>query len=167
MKPNDPHAAEPLAEALQRLASDLQTREPPAAVQRAVLARWQPSAQLAAAGPSSRRAAWAPWTTAALVGTLLVLSTALFLRAPADPRGSALAELDAGFVPVATDERWPPAGAQASPAWLVRAELPRERLAEFGLPFDPTRAGDTVRTELLMRASGEVLAVRVLADAPR
>jgi hypothetical protein len=130
MKPNDPYAAEPLADALRRLAADLEAREPPLAVQRAVVARWKPASQLALAGGASRRATWAPWPTAALVGTLLVLSTALFL--------------------------------------LVRAELPRERLAEFGLPFDPARAGDTVRTELLMRASGEVLAVRVLAEtAPR
>jgi hypothetical protein len=168
MKPNDPYAAEPLADALKRLAADLEAREPPLAVQRAVVARWKPASQLALAGGASRRATWAPWPTAALVGTLLVLSTALFLQVPADPRDGAVTEIDAGFVPVASAERWPGAGAQASPAWLVRAELPRERLAEFGLPFDPARAGDTVRTELLMRASGEVLAVRVLAEtAPR
>jgi hypothetical protein len=80
-----------------------------------------------------------------------------------------LAQLDAqrqleGFVPVAGPEAW---SSPVSAAWLVRAELPRERLAEFGLPFDPARAGEPVHAQLLLRDSGEVLAVRVLATANR
>ncbi len=49
-----------------------------------------------------------------------------------------------GFVPVASPERFAElwqGGAQAAPAWVVRAELPRERLAALGLPYDPARAG--------------------------
>jgi len=40
--------------------------------------------------------------------------------------------------------------------------MPRERMALLGLPFDPARAGQPVRAELLMQPSGEVLAVRFL-----
>ena len=47
-------------------------------------------------------------------------------------------------------------------AWLVSAELPNERLAALGLPYDPARAGETVRAELLVHRSGDVLAVRVV-----
>ena len=35
-------------------------------------------------------------------------------------------------------------------------------LAALGLPFDATRAGESVRAELLVRPSGQVLAVRFL-----
>ncbi len=71
---------------------------------------------------------------------------------------------DGEFVPVATAERWQRLGATAAPmaAWLVPSDLPRERLAALGLPFDPARAGESVRAELLLHASGEVLALRVV-----
>jgi hypothetical protein len=42
----------------------------------------------------------------------------------------------------------------------VSTELQGERLSALGLPFDPARAGDSVRAELLLHPSGEVLAVR-------
>ncbi|WP_374563423.1 hypothetical protein [Ideonella sp.] len=69
-----------------------------------------------------------------------------------------------GFVPVASPERFAElwqGGAQAAPAWVVRTELPRERLAALGLPYDPARAGEPVHVELLMHPSGDVLAVRL------
>ena len=64
-----------------------------------------------------------------------------------------------GFFPLVPPERWP---RDAAPAWLVRTELPGERLAALGLPYDPARAGDRVRAELLLHPSGEVLAVRLV-----
>lgn len=64
-----------------------------------------------------------------------------------------------GFVPVVPQERWP---TDDSPAWLVSTDLQRDRLAALGLPFDPTRAGESVRAELLVRPSGQVLAVRLV-----
>ena len=51
---------------------------------------------------------------------------------------------------------------RADAAWLVSAELPSERLAALGLPYDPARAGETVRADLLVHRSGDVLAVRVV-----
>ena len=62
-----------------------------------------------------------------------------------------------GFVPVVPTERWP---SEDTAAWLVSTELQRDRLAALGLPFDPARAGESVRAELLVRPSGQVLAVR-------
>jgi len=174
-------ATEPLAAALRRAAADLAGHAPPPAVQAAVLARLAPRtqavAQLAGAGgASTRRGAWAPWTTAALVGVLLIVSTGLLLRPSAGGSGTPMADAGwaadtalLGFLPVASAERWlgQAGSARAAPAWVVSAELPRERLVEFGLPFDPSRAADTVRAELLLRGNGEVMAVRVLADTPR
>jgi hypothetical protein len=103
------------------------------------------------------RASRRPAAVAAVVAALLGASLWLMWRpgplpAPARP-------FEAGFVPVAAHESWPAPGA----AWLVRAELPRERLAEWGLPFDPGRAAERVPTQLLLRPDGAVLAVRVLA----
>lgn len=69
-----------------------------------------------------------------------------------------------GFMPVASPERFDDlwaGGAQAAAGWVVRTELPRERLAALGLPYDPARAGETVRAELLLHPSGDVLAVRL------
>ena len=66
-------------------------------------------------------------------------------------------------MPVLPRERWPAdTAAGASPAWLVDTELPVERLAALGLPFDPARAGDSVRAEFLVHPSGELLAVRFI-----
>jgi hypothetical protein len=45
--------------------------------------------------------------------------------------------------------------------WLVAAELPQQQLAAMGLPFDPARAGERVPTQVLLRANGELLAVRL------
>ena len=79
------------------------------------------------------------------------------------------------FVPVATPQRWKQlvprlsnatsdisgeAGTGAR-AWVVAAEVPAAQLARFGLPFDPSRAGEPVRAELLLHSSGEILAVRL------
>ena len=46
--------------------------------------------------------------------------------------------------------------------WLQPAELPRERLALLGLPFDTARAEELVRAELMLNPRGQVLAVRLL-----
>jgi hypothetical protein len=66
------------------------------------------------------------------------------------------------FTPVAPADRWLRLADSGAPqAWVVTAEMPRARLASLGLPFDPTRAGDAVRAELLLNPAGEVLAVRL------
>jgi hypothetical protein len=50
----------------------------------------------------------------------------------------------------------------ATAAWVLAAEVPQQHLASFGLPYDPARAAEPLRAELLVSGSGEVLAVRLL-----
>lgn len=167
-----------LAQALQRAAQDLSAAEPPPQLLAAVLARRraagaaepaqaQPAAEPAprhlaptpaarkrpASAPGGRRWAWPGAWAAALV---LVGSVVLLLRTP--PVGQPRQGLDElRFVNLVPQEQWP---REASAAWLVRTEFTGDRLAALGLPFDPAHAGQPVRAEVLMRATGEVLAVR-------
>jgi hypothetical protein len=102
-----------------------------------------------------RRHTWAGAGAAALA-LVLVASVVLLVRPSptAQPGPGADESLFVNLVP---PDRWPP---DASAAWLVRTELTGDRLAVLGLPFDPARAGQPVRADVLMRATGEVLAVR-------
>jgi hypothetical protein len=117
-------------------------------------------------GASPRWRRWAAWglSGAALCALALIGSVLLLLLSPQDSPELAARQLGSGFVTVASAERWQQLLREdgVASAWLVPTELPRERLAALGLPFDPARAGDRVSAELLMHPSGEVLAVRVL-----
>ena len=46
--------------------------------------------------------------------------------------------------------------------YIVSTPLPRTMLADLGLPVSPVRAAEPVQGELLVRADGTVLAVRLL-----
>jgi hypothetical protein len=142
-----------LSDVLRAGARELDGRQPPPAVWAAV--RQAHARQHAAPAPRPRR--WA-WSGVFACAVLLVGSTLLMRVPPAPPQPHA--DGGSGFLPLVSPERWN--GATAEPIWLVRTELPRERLAALGLPYDPARAGDNVRAELLMHGSGEVLAVRFL-----
>ena len=166
MKATDPAAtAMPLAELLRSTAAELKHLQPPPSLRDRVLASQR---VLSAPGPLSRpvRRRWRlsiAWSgaaigTVALCGSLLLLFSAS--REPLDAVPAA-----AGFVPVVGPERWRQlVRDSATPAWLVIADLPREKLAALGLPFDPARAAEPVRAELLMHASGDVLALRVIGE---
>ena len=173
-----------LAEALRRAGRTLADEQPPAALLARIQARLPPTAVQPATTPS--RAAWArpwAWSGAAACAAVLMGSVLLMWQAPTQPHESMLLghlthpprgaddvrrrpggaltapELSlSGFVPVVPQDRWP---ADDAPAWLVSTELNRDRLAALGLPFDPGRAGESVRAQLLVRATGEVLAVRL------
>lgn len=106
-----------------------------------------------------RRSTRSPaWSAALACAAVVVISVVLMVRSPAVLPQQQLAAM-AGFVPVVPQEQWP---TDNTPAWLVNTELQANRLAALGLPFDPARAGDGVRAELLVRASGQVLAVRFI-----
>jgi len=133
---------------------------------------------------------WGAWAGAATLVGVLGLSGGLALRpVPPAPGASPVAVAGASggglhaaaadeagmpamhFVPLVSPERVRAlADAQGSgdaagsetPAWVVTTEMPQERLAAIGLPYDPARAAERVRAELLVAASGEVLAVRLL-----
>lgn len=99
-----------------------------------------------------------------LAGALLVLATALLTIEPprldVAPEVPALA--DSGFMPVVSQDEWRRALASdgQAPVWLMPTELPRERLALLGLPYDATRAEQRVKAELMLHPSGQLLAVR-------
>lgn len=101
-------------------------------------------------------------------GLLLIAGLAawwLLGRAPTGPAALHLANraaLGTAFVPVGAADQLPQVAQAGGLAWLVRTELPRERLALLGLPFDPARAGERVPAELLLNPNGEVLAVRIV-----
>ena len=187
--PDDDAPSPGLARALARLRTDLDATAVPPSVWRRVAAQARPAPveQAVAAGgaPAPRRgAAWSTWATAvAAAGLALAL---VWFAGPGRQRAAAPSPSQpslsdggasaigagpvgrvpraSGFVPVASPERFAElwqGGADAAPAWVVRTELPRERLAELGLPYDPARAGDLVHAELLMHPSGDVLAVRL------
>lgn len=46
-------------------------------------------------------------------------------------------------------------------AWVMPGEVSGNQLAELGLPFDPARAAEPQRAELLVASSGDVLGVRL------
>lgn len=156
-----------LAEALRRAATQLDQELPPpglaAAVRSALRQQRESQAQVrksSGAGPRlpmlPRTWPWPGAASGAVFAAVLVVSVLLMLQGPATPPPAPEQRMS-GFVPVVPLERWP---AEDAPAWLVRTELQRDRMAALGLPFDPARASESVRAELLVRASGEVLAVR-------
>ena len=141
-----------LGDLLRQAARELEGQHAPASVRSGVLAAFD---ERHAPAPRRWRGLLA-WSGAATCAVLM-LAAALLMLLPKP----AVSPAEAQFVPVAPAERWASARA-AGPAWLVSAELPRERLAELGLPYDPARAGETVRAELLLHPAGDVLAVRFL-----
>jgi len=139
-----------LAATLRAAAAELQAQQPPPALQ----ARIRAALPRPVSRPA-RRVVWA-WSGGAAFATVLLGSALMVLR-PAPPLMVDDGLRFGAFVRIAPDERWP-TGETA--AWLVHTELPSERLAALGLPYDPARAGESVRADLLMHPSGEVLAVR-------
>ena len=161
----------PLQQALRLAALDLDQQHPPpalaASVRQAVHEALATTAATAgkadgvqpAANAPARVGARAPaWSAALACAAVVVLSVVLMVGSPWVQPQQQLAAM-AGFVPVVPQEQWP---TDDTPAWLVHTELQANRLAALGLPFDPARAGDGVRAELLVRASGQVLAVRFI-----
>ena len=166
MKPT-PTPHETLAATLRRAAEDLQQAAPPPLP---VLRPASDRAGTARPGRGPRRPAWRLGPALGVCLAVLFASTVLLLAgggppasSGADERRADVAETPSAFVTVVGADRWDQLVADGDErAWLVSTELPRERLAALGLPYDPGRAGERVRAELLMHASGDVLAVRVL-----
>lgn len=181
MNPNPDDTAPPpeLAGALTQLRIDLAGVQAPPAVWTRVRSAALPVAT--AHAPAASRAGMRPAITWPTLAAGMAMLAALLLvwwvgpgHQPSVRTPVAAPDMGAGpvgrvprasgFVPVASPERFAElwqGGAQAAPAWVVRTELPRERLAALGLPYDPARAGEPVHAELLMHPSGDVLAVRL------
>jgi len=152
--------AMPLSQLLRSVARDLHHLQPPPELRARVLA----SARLAGPVPPRRRRR--PWALAAGgAATGLAVLAVLLLAGRGEPGSDDRAGSASSFMPLASATRWQQLlNDSATPAWLVTTELPRDRLAALGLPFDPARAAEPVRAELLMHASGEVIAVRVIGQ---
>lgn len=158
---------ESLAQALRRAAGVLDTQRPSPALREALLQRLQqapgvaqPPLPIHAARPAPRRwLRWTAWSGGAAVAAMLLLGSVLLVLAPPPLQSTAAASTGGEFMPLVPREDWPE---DTSPAWLVASDLPQERLAALGLPYDPTRAADRVRAELLVHPSGLVLALRLI-----
>jgi hypothetical protein len=159
---------ESLAQALRRAARVLDTQRPAPALREALLQRLQqapvaprpmPSPMPAARGAPRRWLRWTAWSGGAAVAAMLLLGSVLLVLAPPPLQSTAAAGVGSEFMPLVPREDWPE---DTSPAWLVASDLPQERLAALGLPYDPTRAADRVRAELLVHPSGLVLALRLI-----
>jgi hypothetical protein len=145
----------PLAQLLRDAAQELDTHPVPP------LRPWQPAANEPMRPRRMRFSAWFGAAACALV----VLASGMLMLGGGLPRGddAPMQARGSDFLPLAPPERWTQLGRDgADAAWLVTTEMPRDRLAALGLPFDPSRAGESVRAEVLMHPSGEVLAVRFL-----
>ena len=153
----------PLAELLGAAAGELRHLHPPAVLRERVLATARSAQPIQ---PRRRRWVWALAGSGAAVGmAALLVAILLLLAGPVAPPSEHPARLASGFVPVASDGRWQLLlSDSATPAWLVSTEMSRDRLAALGLPFDPARAAEPVRAELLLHASGEVIAMRVIGQ---
>ena len=106
---------------------------------------------------------WPRWVGGGVAMACTVV-LAWVLTAPLAPvqQRTAPRDVGEGFVSLASAERWRQAAAEPGSAWLVSIEISQARAAAFGLPYDPGRAADRVRADLLMHASGDVLAVRLV-----
>jgi hypothetical protein len=151
---------ETLRSALKRAADDLHRHAPPASLPASVVAAVPTS--LRARNPLARHRGWRfAWGGGALAGVTLMVAVAMLATAPRETPTDG--EVSTAFMPLADSERWSQSMRDAREhgrAWVVPTELPSESLAAMGLPYDPSRAGEPVRAELLVHANGDVLAVR-------
>ena len=104
------------------------------------------------------------WGSGALGATAALLLCALLLLDPPGTQAARAATASSGFIPLVPEREFRAAleAGRSAAVWLQPTELPRERLALLGLPFDAARADETVRAELMLNPSGQVLAVRIL-----
>lgn len=135
-----------------------------AGLTRQLQARRPPPRALAAEAAEPRWFRRLAWGSGALGAAAAVLLTAVLLLDPPGSQTAQAAPRGSGFIPVVPEAelRAALAANQATPVWLQPTELPRERLAWLGLPFDAGRADETVRAELMVNPNGQVLAVRIL-----
>ena len=167
---------------------DWRRAEPTAAMQAATLAaarralaqrRKLPDWLPGWAGALAARLPTRPWVWAGVSSCVLGLAgTVAVFTLSLPPQVAGAAEFSpSAFVPLVSEERFEhalnqPANEGREPrqpdqpregrAWVVTTEMPAERLALLGLPYDPSDAGQRVRAELLVRPNGEVLAVRLI-----
>lgn len=162
--PTDPERIERLCDALRRVADDLASHQPEPQVPRAALLALERRCSSNAPARRPEVSHGLRWAGAAVAMVVCVVAVGLqWIGQPAPDHTANLHPNPTAFLPLVDAARWShvaSASREQEPAWVVPAELPRESLGALGLPYDPARAGESVRAELLMHPSGEVLAVR-------
>ncbi len=163
MQTDHDHAA--LAPHFDALRADLARHDTPAAVEQALLAAF---ARRHAAPPWYRRLRF--WQTGALgavgAGAALTLAFLLTVNRPEPsvaPRVAAQAPATMwhdDFIAIASLEE---IADEPSPR-LVQADVPYAVLEGLGLPLTPATAGEAVAAEMLVSASGQPLAMRLVYD---
>lgn len=156
-----------LTQLLADLRHEIARHNAPASVERELLVAFarrtteRPSAKLL----HKFREGWLAWPLA-LAATIAMLSW--MIRQPGlefnQPQGSgvapvAQAESGTPFFPLVSLQQ---IAAHERNSTIVPAEMPRTTLADFGLPINPERAAEPVRTELLIGHDGVVMAIRFL-----
>jgi len=150
-----------LADWLWSGARELHTRSPDATRQAATLQAMQARFAERQGALRPRRSRWWLAGPGLCAGALLACFGLLSLAPPGDD--GAVVARGSDFIVLVSAERWAAyQAAGSSTAWLVDADVPRERLALLGLPYDPSAAAEPVHAELLVQASGDLLAMRVL-----
>lgn len=102
----------------------------------------------------------AAWTHRwALMVTLLIAAMLAGLQEAAQPDVPAWhePELSRGFLPVRDLSVLP----ASTDAWLMHTVMPVQKAMDYGLPFDPSHATDTVAVDMLVAANGDLLALRL------
>lgn len=170
--PGDMNDRTTLHQALAAARAGLQTQSPPPHVRAQLLAAFERQRfERAAAAPAQDvppRAtgglrvllSWgavARWSGAVLSLALIAMAGLFVLGEPQAGSDATLAQADSSvFIPTVSSSRL----AQETQGYVVTTEMPRASLASMGLPFDASRAADSVRAEMLMSRSGDILAVR-------
>ena len=153
-----------VAAALRLLATDSQSLEAPARVERALVAAYRRGVRTQ---PASRRGVlWPIWGVAAAT-LVLAVAAALQLRAPgpAANRDSAASrpaeiaetgEFATQYFPLEQDADL--TALEGAP--VVRMKLPRTVLVSFGLPMNPERAEEPVKADVVLGPDGTARAIR-------
>jgi hypothetical protein len=137
-------------------AYELRQQFPPSVLQAAI----HRQLDRAQAAPTRKPwAAWVGWAGLSTMAATLAVALVVHSMLPGDGAAPAAADAD-GFVRLVSADEWQRAQGDVTRTWVVDTELPQARLAALGLPYDPARAGERVPAQLLMRSSGDVLAVR-------
>ena len=149
-----------LAPRLAQLRSALAGIDAPRCVEKELMQAF--TRQFARQRPWYRRLGLLEWSAAAAcvlvcVAVIGLLSLPPRLAEGFDPNPLVRIDDGAAFIALDSFER-----IEAEPApRLVETEVPRTMLAALGLPVTPENAGEAVRAEMLVGATGEPLALRL------
>ncbi|MGL4234355.1 MAG: hypothetical protein ACRDAM_18870 [Casimicrobium sp.] len=147
-----------------------ETKAPPA-LEAATLAQMRAARERALAGEAKsstvgvvRSSSWisrtwrsvtSNWWSSALAGSLATVLLATVTSPLWIGYAKESVEVATPFMLVAE-----PQTAQLDVSQMVRVNVTREAMLDFGIPVPPQRLGEQVRAEMLMGGQGEVLAVR-------